>query len=248
MSDWQIDGTAIPTATSEEATFRTLSFEFRVTTANLTSTLRPLRSDEGKVTVLSYDDGGFTAIDRAQGSNTYTLTPPARREPLRQSLDYHVESYEEEMVSQTDEDWNVSVTLIRTENRTDSPSISETRAAQEWAFDTQYGQLTTDRVTADVEGTGKDGIDRLDLTMTLTMDQAHVWEAAHNRQFATGVDELYDSSNDPDDDTGGTQTVTVTSPNGTPSTITDGDYVVLEWSSKRLNDAYQQLETVLAPV
>jgi len=142
----------------------------------------------------------------------------------------------------------VSVTLIRTTNRTDTPSISETRASDEWAFDTRYGQLTTDRITADVEGTGKDGIDRVDLTMTLTMDQAHAWEAALNRQFATGVDEIYDNSNDPDDDTGSTQTVSVVTPNNTPSTITDGEYVVLEWSSLRLNDKYQSVEATLAPV
>jgi hypothetical protein len=76
---WLIDNEYIGQETGETRTPKTLSLTTRVRTSVLTSVLRPLKTDEGKVAVLPTDDGGWTAVERADGANTFSVTPPIRR-------------------------------------------------------------------------------------------------------------------------------------------------------------------------
>ena len=124
MTPWNIDGQEIETETEEEATQKTLTLTFRVETQTLLEQLRELKTDEGQVETLELDDGGFISVDRAGGENTFAVTPPETRQPLRDETDYHVEAYEETLVSQSVSEWDVTLELVRSENRTDEPTIT----------------------------------------------------------------------------------------------------------------------------
>jgi len=243
---WVLDNAPIARVTAETATNTTLSLTTRVTSSVLESDLRPLKSDEGKVDVLGTDDGGFVAIDRADGANTFTLIPPVRRQPLRQRDTVHVQRYEESLVSQDVGEWTVDLEVVRDADRADTPSASESPAADEWGFTTQYGTIATGRVDADVVGTGEQAVQRFDVTARLTKQQAHVFEAALARLGAGRVREVPDAANVAvDDSTDDAVTVTVDAPDS-QSTVSDGDYIVTAWESERLTDAYQSVSFTLA--
>ena len=239
---WTINGNVVQRVTDETATRSQLALTVRVTQADLLSTIRTLKSDEGKVDILGTDAGGYTAVDRAGGDNTFEIIPPVSRLPLRRQTDIHVESYEETLVSADLGEWDVELELIPTATRTDTPSASETVAPGEWGFETRYGTLATDRVTADFVGTGADGVERFEIRTPLLKEQAHVFEAALAQLGGVGVQQVPDATNVAIDDAPGDPAiVTVDAPDG-QTVVDDGDYVVLDWESTRLNDRFQEVE------
>jgi len=245
QANWYIDGTGVPIATRESATDRVLSLTFRVQSSTLKNVLRPLKADQGQVATLDTDDGGYVAVDRANGANTYQLEPPEARQPLRQPGQYHVERYEEELVSQSVEEWDVEVDFIPAESRGDTRSIDETPATDEWGFSTRYGQIATDRVDAEFAGRGEGGVRRFDLAARLTFEQSLVFESALSRLGGVRVREIPDATNQAVDETDDhAATITVNSP--TEETVPSGQYSVVEWESERLNDAYQSVAVTLA--
>ena len=238
--DWRLDGALVPTVITEAATHETLTLTWRVSTADLNEHLRPLKRDEEKVTVLPTDDGGFIALDRAGGENTYQLGPPNRRQPLRQSGEYHVLAYEETLVSQDVDEWDVEIEFVPAQNRSDEPSRDESRGPAEWGFETRFGELAVERVSADVQGTGADGVEHVELVATLTHDQSHVLEAALSRLGGVRVQPIDDATNAIRDDAG-TNTLGITPSDGADG-VESGDYVAVEFESVRLNDDWQRVE------
>jgi len=246
--DWVLDGTPIELITDESATHSTLSLVIRSERQQLIDTLRPLKSDEGKVSVRGTNAGGYRAIERADGANTFEINAPVERTPLRPGIEtYHVDRYEESLVDPNLSEWDVELDLIPERNRTDTPSLSQTPAADEWGIETRYGEIATGRVDAEFAGTGADGVDRFDLTVRLTFEQAHVFEAALSRLEGVRVRNIPDATNEPIDDTDDdANTVTIDAPDG-QSVVDDGEYVVMEWSDSKITDAYQELSVVISP-
>jgi hypothetical protein len=264
LENWSLAGKPLKTPTSESATDTSLSIVFRVESSTLNDTLRPLKSDQGKAKLLRTDDGGFTVVDRANGGNTFNVIPPINRQPLRQQSEYHVESYEESLVSQTVDEWDVELELLRTSNRTDSPSINQAAGGATfdwtfpqaftsnfgdglgWEFETRYGRIATERVDAEVIGRGEGGVRRFEITARLTKDQSHSFEAALSRLGGTRVRDIPDATNlavdDTDDDAA---TLYINAPVAN-TIVSDGEYVVQEWQSRRLNDGFQEIEFVIA--
>jgi len=252
--NYQIDGQGAARIVSEESTDRRLTLRARVTETVLKDVYRRLKSDEGQVDVLASDDGGLVAVDRANGGNSFVIEPPSRRTPLRQEGTFHVERYEEETVSQDLGEFVVTLELIRDADRTDTPSINEAQSGAAfpwtfpqvfeehygWGFTTRYGTIATDRVDAVFLGTGADGVERFEITARLTQEEAHVFEAALSLVGGTRVKEVPDATNLLVDDTGGDATIFVETPLG-QTVVGDGDYVVTEWSSERLNEAFQSV-------
>jgi len=244
---WWIDGDPIPRQTSETATDRTLTLSWRVTTAKLESVLRPLKPDEGKVDTIGTDDGGYRSVDRAGGDNTYTLDPPDPRAPLRQATTtWHVNRYEEALISQAVGEWEVEIEFVRAENRTDTPSLSQSPATDEWGITTRNGTIATGRVDADVLGTGEGAVERFEIETRLTFEQAHVFEAALARLGAARIRTIPDAPNVAvDDSTTDAATVTLDTPDS-QTVVSDGDYLVTDWDSERITDAYQRVSMTVA--
>ncbi|AFH22131.1 hypothetical protein OSG_eHP18_00105 [environmental Halophage eHP-18] len=261
-TDWYIDGIVAPTVTDERATDRSLTLQWRVSSAKLKAALRPLKDNQGKLGELDTDDGGYVAVDRADGANTFVIDPPHRRKPLRQQGEYLVADYEENLVSQSVDEWDVTVDFVSAANRTDSPSINQAASGaafdwtftqafsrslggKGWAFDTRYGQLVTDRIDAEFIGRGGGGVRRFEITARFTFDQAHAFEAALSRLGGVRVREIPDAPNVAVDETAdNAATVGIDSPPN--NDVADGSYVVTEWDSRRLNERFQELEFVVA--
>lgn len=244
--NWLVDNQFVGEVTTEVKSVDTLSLITRATTDTVENNLRPLKSDEGQVDVLSSDDGGWTAVDRAGGKNTFTVTVPIRRQDLRQNGEYHVDRYKEDLVSQAVNEWSVELDLIEDANRTDTPSISESADNDEWGLKTRYGEIATGRVDARLLGTGEGGVKRFELTARLTFEQAHVFEAAVSLLNAVRIREIPDNTNLVVDDTdANANTLTIDAPDN-QSIVSDGDYVVTDWQSTRLSDAYQSVEITIA--
>jgi len=257
-ADWLIDGQRIPDAITEVVTPGRTDLTFRVDRATLIQYLRPLRSNEGQYKRLQSGDGGYTTVDTAAGANTYTFEPPAKREPLRRETPVHVDRYEEELVAQSTDKWDVALDLVPAATRTDdatialdeqTPSGGSTLPSGWWEFDTTNGPLALppSRVSADISGVGDTGVDRVQLTLTLTFAQAHVAETALKRARGTRVRQIEDGTNRPLDETGDdANTLDVTSP--TPDVIASQSYVVVDgFDSERLNEGFQRFDVTLLP-
>lgn len=243
---WVIGGERTGTSTAETRTPQTLTLQQRVTTSVLQRAWRPLKTDEGKVDVFGTDDGGFVAVGRADGGNTFQIKPPTNRKQLRQNGTYHVQRYEEDLVSQTVDEWDVEVEFVAAADRTDTPSLSQSPATDEWGINTRYGEIATSRVDADVVGTGEGGVQRIELRARLTFKQAHVFEAALSRVGAGRVRSVPDAPNVAvDDSSDNAATVTLDTPDS-QTVVSDGEYVVTGWESTRLTDAYQEVSMTLA--
>jgi hypothetical protein len=158
------------------------------------------------------------------------------------------------------DEWDVEIEFAKSKNRTDTPSINQTlggqsfpaafawtftRSPANWQVTTRYGSLVTDRVDAEFLGTGENGVRRFELTTRLTQQQAYAFEMALSQLGGVRVREIPDAPNEAVDDTNGTATLTIDSP-VSDATVQNGEYVVLEWESERLNDAYQQVELTIA--
>jgi hypothetical protein len=258
---WWIEGQPIPRQTSETATDRTLTLSWRVTTAKLESVLRPLKPDEGKVDTIGTDTGGYRSVDRAGGDNTYVLDPPDPRVPLRQATTtWHVNRYEETLVSQTTDEWDVEIEFVRARDRTDTAIAGEALNGQafpavfdwtfgernaEWKFTTPNGSLVSNRVSADVLGTGEGGVRRFEVEARLTFAQAHAFETAYARLGGGRVRDIPDAPNVAVDDTeDGAVTVGINSP--ADAAVASGAYVVTDWESERITDAYQRVSMTVA--
>lgn len=243
---WLIDGQAVGTVSDEVATFDSLTLTIRTTTEELKRALRPAKTNENQVSVLSTDNGGYISVDRANGSNTFTFTPPSRREPLRVQDDYRVAKYEEELVSQTLDEWDVELELIPSANRTDKNPLSETAASDEWGFTTDAGTIATNRVDAEFLGTGADGVERFELTTRLTKRQCLTFESTVSQLHGVRVREIPDERNRTvDDTTNSVNSLTIDAPDG-QDVVADDTYIVTEWESTRLNDGFQELSVIIA--
>lgn len=279
-----LDGLPLPTQTREIATHQTLTLGFRVTTKVLKNVLRPLKTDEDQTSILSKDDGGFSSVDRADGSNTYTLTPPPRRQPLRREGTYHVQRYEEDLVSEDVGEWQVEVEFAPAGNRMDVKTIEPGSTQNDtstggdaggtlgastgftlggeygatignqgqgvpedyWGLTTRYGTISTDRVDADFLGTGRDGVERYELTARLEFEQAWSFESALSRLGGSRVRQVPDGTNVVVDDTSDdANTLDVSVPYGQDA-VSAGEYIILGWESLRRNDRFQDVSMTIA--
>lgn len=258
QEEWYIDGVPIPSVTDERATNRAVTLIVRADTQTLLDHLRACKPNQDQVDVLTTDSGGFSAVDRADGGNTFELQPPTARQPLRQKGAYHVRRYEETLVSAEVDEWDVELEFVRASNRSDSQTSNEGGTGATfvwtfdqafgpaaWVFDTPHGELVTDRVDAEFLGTGADGVERFEVVARLTFDQSLTFESAFAKLDGVRVRSIPDGSNLAVDDTAGNQnTVSVTSP--TTAVVETGDYVVVGWEARRLNDAFTEYSVEIA--
>jgi len=237
---WVLGKNPVAELIEETRTWDTLTLVFRSDRATVINQLRPLDSDAGKVEVLERSDGGFDAIDRADGRNTYQITPPAGRIPPRLAGDYLVDEYEEEVVDQQGKQFRVTVTLVPDQDRDTDSHYAETPSGGDWKFDFSTGTIATPRVRADVGGGASKGTQAKRLRLILTDKQVQVLEESASLLNAVRIREVPDGANVAEDNSPGDQnTVTVASPN--ENVFESGEYVVDEWETVMQNDRFHKV-------
>lgn len=241
---WRVGGLQLRELLNETRTWETLTLEFRSNRDHVLSRLRPLDTDAGKLELLERSDGGFVAVDRVDGSNTFEVAPPTGRIPPRIAGDYLVDEYNEEIVDQQGNEYRVTVSLIPDEDRNTNSGYTETAGAGEWEFDFYTGTIATTRVHSELGTSGGSGTKSKRLTLILDADQVQVLEESASFLNAVRTREVPDGENVSEDNSPGDRnTVTVASPD--EDVLESGDYVVQEWKSEMQNDRFQRVSLTL---
>lgn len=240
FANWKIDGQSITSITDEIREWDGLTLTFQTDVSTVTNHLRALDGQAGKVELIERADGGFIAVDRADGDNTYAVSPPVQRQPLRVDGDFLVDEYDEEVSDQQGDHYEVTLQLIPDADRETTNALAETADAGEWTFEFDTGTIATSRVSAELDAVGKNGTPGKRLTLILDNDQATVLEESASKLAAVRIREVPDGDNVAEDNSeGDTNTVTVSSPD--TDTFPDGSYVVQEWETTMQNNDWQRV-------
>lgn len=239
-SVWIIGGTLVEEIVEETRTWDKLTLTFRAGEQQVNSNFRPLDQEAGKLDILEKSNGGFIALDRVDGDNTYQLTPPRGRRPPRLSGTFFVDEYNEEVVDQQGNEYQVTISFIPDGPRTTDSGYTETVDTGEWEFDFETGTVATRRVNAEVGSSAASGTRNKRLQLILTDQQVQVLEESATRLNAVRVREVPDGKNIAEDNSAGDRnTVTISSPN--EQVFESGDYVVQTWETVMQNDDWHRV-------
>lgn len=240
VPNWRVGARQVSTLVEEARTWQELNLSFRASEATTRDVLRPMDAESGKLSVVADADGGYTTIDRAGGSNTYTLRPPTARDPPRRGDDYLVKEYEEEMADQQGGIYRVTLRMVADEERNTTSSLSESASGSQWEFAFHTGTIATKRVHQEIQGAASKGKTGKQLTLTLTPEQVKVLEESASHLNAVRIREVPDGPNLAEDNTSNDRnTVTVTSPD--PDVFASGDYRVSEWETSWRNEDFYRV-------
>lgn len=242
IRNWLIDGTPFANVDVVESTAKSIKLSGIAARYRLKQ-LRRFRRDAEKVGVVIDDEGRFRAVDRSLDGNTYTVTPPISENPPHVKADMLVAGYNESRAAKQENKKNVEVTLQRPESRdATGGEPSETAGSTEWLFEFHSGTIATDRVTPEQETAVDVAEDVESLQLVLTAEQVLVLETSASYPDAVSVVEVPDGENLAEDNSSADrQTVTVTAPSpAKEDVLASGDYVVVDWTSTRLDsDSYE---------
>lgn len=237
---WAVAGVPL-TVVEEVHEYDRLTLRFRVTDAERSSYVEPLKAGQGKIDVIDEGDGGFSVYSRTTEDNRWELQPPSSRvdPPLQQTATYFVEDVQEAAIDRDIGSWTAEVTFTPDADR-EPPSggtLSESRASDQWSFAFRSSTITTKRVRAEIRRGSAADTGSAELELLLDLDQTRVvleeptnLAAVRTRQVPDGPNVQEDNA--PNDE----NTVTVTTPDN-ESPIEDGDYAVGGWEATWLNDA-----------
>jgi len=248
FADWRISSESIGNVRSETREYNKLELEFRVREQLLKEALRPLDRSSGRLSTADASDGGFVVEDMSGGDNTYTVEPPAAREPLRQPGDFLVEDYRESVADQQGNRYDVVLELHPDSPRDTDEGLSETDDMGKWYMEFHTGEIATTRVDAEnTASVSSDGVESRTLSMLLTAEQATVIEESATLLAATRTREVEDGNNITEDNSPGDRnTVNIEPPANEADAVPGGEYVVVDWKSVEENNNYQKFELVVS--
>ena len=241
---WRVGGMQLREIVEETRSWDSLTLTFRADKQLVTNRLRPLDQEAGKLDILETADGGYIAVDRVDGANTYQLNPPTGRQPPRLAGTFLVNEYSEEVVDQQGGEYQATVTLVPDGPRTTDSGYTETVGSGEWEFDFETGTIATRRVNAGVGSSASSGTRDKRLQLILTDMQVQVLEESATALNAARVREVPDGKNIAEDNSPGDRnTVAVASPN--EDVFESGDYVVQSWETTMQNDDWHRVSVTL---
>jgi hypothetical protein len=241
LGDWAIlpGPKLIQTTVEETRLFDEMTLEFVADTDLLVENIRPNIRNSGKLEVVPNTDGGFDTVDLAAGTNKIGLVPPTEHELLRPVEDWLISEFEETPRGTNAEFFDVELVVVPDEEKTfdnkygtlDS-AVDRTRTGTEFLFEFSFGDITTTRVTSDVEKTRSGAIDTAELTLILTRDQTRIVEESASKLFAVKEIDVQDGDgtirdNNPEN----RNTVNITVPDAASNTLESGEYIVTEWET-----------------
>lgn len=243
---WAIDGLPVSKLTDETRSWQELTLSFRADVSTRDNQLKPLDSHSGSVDTVVNSDGSFSSFDRAGGSNTYSFEPPINRDPPRLGGDYFVDGYDDQMVDQEGNEYEVSLTLVDDESRSTSSGLSETRSTGEWLFEFDTGSVATSRVSQRVQSGERAGEGTKQIELVLDPEQTRCLKESCTALEAVTVHEVADGPNFAvDESPGDVNTVAVTAPTGADSVLPGGSYAVNEWESEWVSEEFYRVSAEL---
>lgn len=240
VPNWRVGGLQLYEHVSDTREWDALTLTFRAEKTHLLNRIRPLDRYSGKLDILEKADGGFLAVDRQDGNNTYRIVPPADQEPPRLELDYLVDEYNEELVDQQGNIYRASIKFVPETPRETTSSLAETAATGEWEFQFETGTIATKRVHQEIKGQASEGVAGKQLRLVLEPDQVKVLEESASHLEGVRVREVPDGENVAEDNTATERnTVHIVSPN--QDVLSTGDYRVTGWKTEFVNEDFYRV-------
>lgn len=235
---WRINGDPVAReVTGEVRGFGSLEITFTTPLEAVTQVFRPLRKNAGSVETLEASDGALIGVDTADGNNTLTLDAPANRQAVRRQREWLVDDYDEEMLDQQGEKYEIELELVPARSKRQySGHTGETAAADEWLLEFDAGAIATAAVSSEIVETSTDGVETIGLNMRLGPQQVRKLEESARKLAAVKVDKAFDGTSTVEDNSPEQVNVFgLTPPEGGDKTVDPGHYVVngdydVEWA------------------
>jgi len=241
---WAINAEFPIPATEEIRTHDQLSLTLRAKKPQVISTLRPLfDASSGEVDVITKSGGSYEAFDTSQSGNQFAITPAHRQRPTRVPRDYLVDSYDEQIVDQEGEEYEISIDFVPEKTREpdedyegrdefDHEFVFEEREENQWQFSMSHGTIATQSITKEIERGG----DEINLTMVLKPKQTQTFEESASYVEGITEREIPDGDNKWDDDSPGNRnTAYIVPPEKSEGVFDEGNYRITDWTTRRIN-------------
>lgn len=232
--EWAVNGTTVGTVIAEVRSPRKLELTVRADNATKNDVLQPLDANAGKLDVLVDEDGTYKTIDRSETGNVYYLTPPTSRSGAshpRQAGWYLVEDYEQTVVDQSGDQYEVTIEFVPQNHTEATGVVSEDETTGEWHFDMKRGSISTGRVSRKTKAKARDAVGMREVELIATNAEAETLESNFHRTAATRVVNVPDGENRSVDNSGGWCTVDVAAPENDTGFLPPGTYHVHGWST-----------------
>lgn len=239
---WTIEGDAIIELVEEVRRWSDMELTFRTDLETVRQDIRPLEKHAGKLESIFDSEGNLHTIDRSSGqNNTYTFHAPSERDDTRSWDEWVVEEIQEEAVDEAGEQYEVTLTIVPTENKYPQREYASWGDADpsEWRFLFDAGTVATDRVNHQMQGQGSGGSSQNSLELFVDGEEAACIEESARQLGAVAVTEVPDGDNFAEDNTpDDVNTVLVDPPAGKSEVFPAGLYIVEEWETTWIDDDY----------
>lgn len=242
LDDWAIapGPTEIGTIQVETRTFSQMVLEFSMRKELLINNFRPQIQNSGKLEVVPDTEGGYQTIDMASGTNRIEIFPPTDHSKVRSVEKWLIESFEETPLGTAADYYDVEITLVPDKEKAHDNEYGtlisppdKTRDDDEWLFEFFYGDVSTRRVTSDLDKTREGALDTAELTLILTGEEVRVIEESVSKLNAVKEIEVPDGGGDiRDTNAEDRNTVQVTVPDIASDTLESGEYIVTAWETE----------------
>ncbi len=242
---WTIAGERLDYV-SERRTAREIEWEFRVEQTGLIA-LQSLLDAAGKVSLVERIDGGFEAVDRANGDATFAGLAPTERASVRPVDTWLIREYEVEYLSSDGK--QMLLTLVASPDREKTGASSNpystigtpTRLSDspdQWFFEFEYGDVLTSRVTSNLSSSNDAQLQVYSLELIVTSNEVRRIEESCGLSASVTVREIPDGANFVSADTDGDNVVSISPPTTAEDDIDTGKYAVLSWETVYNRGAY----------
>jgi len=242
---WAINAQYPIPATEEVRTYDQLSLTMRAKKSQVVDVLRPLfDASSGEVDVIEKSGGSYESFDTSQSGNEFTITPAHRQRPTRVPRNYLVDKYDEQIVDQKGDEYQVSVDFVPEKTRepdeeyegreeSDHEFVFQKREPEQWQFVMHSGTIATKSITKDIKR-GKDGVN---LRMVMKPKQTQIFE--ESASYVEGITgrEIPDGDNKWDDESPGSRNTTyIVPPEASAGVFDEGNYRITKWTTTRINN------------
>lgn len=271
---WTVAGRQLRPRVVEERTWQNLTLEFRLPRGFVKDRLDPIIQSPGKHELVTDSQGGFEFIDRSGGqgigqegdSNTYHVRAP---EVLKRDVDlrgvetYLMDVYEKELVDKDGAQYNVELGMKPAAEKTfdnewgwieDPRGFYTGRAedydygSEQWLFEFAASDVKIRTVSSQVVESTQSDLDRYELEMACSIRQTVTIEETAGLLGAVSEVQVPDGDNIMRDSTANQRHhVTIRPPDQQNSDVVPaGVYVVEEWTTEWVGNAYRVEMTVVA--
>jgi hypothetical protein len=242
---WTINAQYPIPATEEVRTYDQLSLTMRAKKSQVVDVLRPLfDAASGEVDVIEKSGGSYESFDTSQSGNEFTITPAHGQRPTRVPRNYLVDKYDEQIVDQKGDEYQVSVDFVPEKTRepdeeyegreeSDHEFVFQKREPEQWQFVMHSGTIATKSITKDIKR-GKDGVN---LRMVMKPKQTQIFE--ESASYVEGITgrEIPDGDNKWDDESPGSRNTTyIVPPEASAGVFDEGNYRITKWTTTRINN------------